>query len=61
MFFYIYERMFSKNIQQLKAIIFFLNTPLQSSEYASVICWSFLGKIEDTDKFDSVAIWIYSF
>ena len=52
--------MFCKNSQQLKAINFFVKHSMldvrQGSEYASVMCYSLFGKIEDTNKIDSVAM-----
>ena len=33
----------------------------QGFEYASVICYSFFGKIENANSIDSVAMQIYSF
>ena len=52
--------MFSENSQWLKAVIFFFKHFIldvsEDSEYAPVICYLLFGKIEDTNKIDSVAM-----
>ena len=55
----------AKIVNGLKPLIFFVKHFIvdiwQNSEYASVICYSLFGKIEDVNKIDSVAIQIFSF
>ena len=50
--------MFYEDSQRLKAVNFFfvkhfILDILQGSEYAPVICYSLLGKIEDANNIDS--------